>query len=142
MIPTPSLAELLPHAGAMVLLDSIAAWDPTTIHCRTRSHLDPNNPLRRAGRLSALCGVEYALQAAALHGALLAGGIAQRAGYVARLRDATFHVKHLDEQSLGTLHIHARLERQEAGGMLYALSIEDEQRRTLLTARTSIALPK
>ena len=109
---------------------------------KARTHLDPNNPLRRAGRLAALCGVEYALQAAALHGALLAGGVAQRAGYVARLRDAVVHVNHLDDVSLGTLTIEARLERQETNGMLYALSLHDERGNALLTARTSIALPR
>ena len=80
------MAGLVPHAGAMVLLDRVEAWDAETVQCRARSHLDPANPLRRAGRLAACCGIEYALQAAAVHGALLAGGVAQAAGYVAALR--------------------------------------------------------
>ena len=74
------IATLIPHTGAMVLLDRVEAWDTDGILCRARSHLDDDNPLRRDGRLAACCGLEYALQAAALHGALIAGGVPQRAG--------------------------------------------------------------
>lgn len=135
------IAALLPHAGAMVLLDRLLHWDAAMVRCSTGTHLVPGNPLRRDGRLAAICGVEYALQAAALHGALLAGGVAQRAGYVARLRDALCHAPYLDEPGFGSLTVEARLERQEARGMLYALRVEDAAGHPLLTARASVALP-
>jgi predicted hotdog family 3-hydroxylacyl-ACP dehydratase len=135
------IAALIPHAGAMVLLDHVAAWDAAAIRCGSRSHLDAGNPLRRDGRLAAICGVEYGLQAAALHGALLAGGVAQQAGYLARLREVALHVDRLDDDALGTLVVEARLERQEMNGMVYALSVAAEDGRTLVAARASIALP-
>ena len=141
MIQGARLASMLPHAGAMVLLDAVVAWDATRIHCRTRSHLLASNPLRRAGRLASICGVEYGLQTAALHGAMRAGGIPQRAGYVARLRDVTLAVDALDDEALGTLGIAATQERAEANGMLYALVITDITGRTLVAARAGIALP-
>ena len=141
MIQGARLAAMLPHAGAMVLLDAVVSWDAAVLHARSRSHLDPANPLRRAGQLAAVCAVEYGLQAAALHGAMLAGGVAQRAGYVARLRDVVCHIERLDDETLGHLGIEARLERQEVGGMLYALRIEDVRERTLVTARAIVALP-
>ena len=137
----PPIATLLPHAGAMVLLDTIVAWTDTTIHCRSRSHLDPANPLRRDGRLHTVCGIEYALQAAALHGALRAGGIAQQAGYVARLRDVILAIPHLDDPAIPTLEIHATLEHAEATGMLYALRVTNPSATLLLSARAGIALP-
>ena len=137
----PPIADLLPHAGAMVLLDSIVAWTDQAIHCRTRSHLSPDNPLRRAGRLHAICGIEYALQAAALHGALRAGGIAQKAGYVARLRDVQLATPHLDDPALTTLEIHATLEHAEATGMLYVLRVTDPDDTLLIAARAGISLP-
>ena len=56
----------------------------------TRSHLDPDNPLRRGDALSALHLVEYAAQAMAAHGALQAGGQAQR-GMLAALRNIRLH---------------------------------------------------
>ncbi len=141
MIQGERLRSMLPHAGAMVLLDAVTAWDAGWIRCSSRSNLVPTNPLRRDGHLAAICGVEYGLQAAALHGALRAGGIAQRVGYVARLRDVLLHVGRLDDDALGLLTIEATLEREEAGGMLYALTISDTAGRRLVEARATIALP-
>lgn len=135
------MASLVPHAGAMVLLDQVKSWDAAGVHCRARSHLDPANPLRRAGRLAACCGIEYALQAAAAHGALLAGGVAQPAGYVAVLRGIELHVQWLDDPALGDLHVRAHLERQEAGGLLYSLDVRAGDGTPLLSGRASIALP-
>jgi len=42
MIPALPVARLLPHAGAMVLIDEIVYADPMRIECRTQAH-------RRAG---------------------------------------------------------------------------------------------
>jgi predicted hotdog family 3-hydroxylacyl-ACP dehydratase len=135
------IAALVPHAGAMVLLDRVEAWDADGILCRAQSHLDTANPLRRDGRLAACCGLEYALQAAALHGALLAGGAAQRAGYVAALRGVTLEVGRLDMAAFGELRVIARLERQEAAGVIYALAIHAADGTPLLSGRATIALP-
>lgn len=134
-------AALVPHAGAMVLLDRVEAWDADSILCRTRSHLDAANPLRRDGRLSACCGLEYALQAAALHGALVAGGVTQRAGYVAALRGVALRVERLDVAAFGELRVSARLERQEAGGIIYALAVEAADGTPLVSGRATVALP-
>ena len=135
-----ALAMLVPHAGSMILLDRIEHWDATSILCRSRSHLQANNPLRRAGRLSAVCGVEYALQAAAAHGGLRAGA-AQVAGYVAAIRAVRLHVDRLDDPALGELRVIATLEHEEAGGILYGLLIEAADGRVLLEGRASVALP-
>ena len=132
---------MLPHAGSMVLLDSVGAWDTDRIICHARSHLDPANPLRHAGRLATICAAEYGLQAAALHGALLAGGVAQQAGYVARLRDVRLHADRLDDPAHGTLAVLARLEAGQASGMIYAIAVHDQAGRPLLEARAAIALP-
>lgn len=130
----------------MVLLETVVGWDAGGIRCATRTHLDPANPLRRAGRLGAVCGLEYALQAAALHGALR-DGAAQAAGYVARLRDVVLHVPFLDDAGFGTLLVRAVLERGEAGGMLYALAVTAEAvgakaGRLLVEGGATIALPQ
>jgi len=135
------IATLIPHAGAMVLLDRVEAWDTDGILCRARSHLDDDNPLRRDGRLAACCGLEYALQAAALHGALIAGGVPQRAGYVAALRAVALHVDRLDVPGFGELRVAARLERQEDTGILYALDIRAADGAPLVSGRAAIALP-
>ncbi len=126
----------------MILLDSIEHWDQGKIICRAHSHLDPANPLRRQGRLPAICALEYALQAAALHGALRADGVARPAGYIASLRDVHLATPTLDDPAHGTLRIHAQLEAEEQFGMIYALTISTDAGTPLVTARASIALPR
>ena len=74
------IATLIPHAGAMCLLDAVIAWDATTITCLASSHRTPTNPLAARGRLEVVCGVEYAAQAMAVHGALAGGGRRPTAG--------------------------------------------------------------
>lgn len=97
MIDREEIAGMIPHAGAMCLLDGVLSWDPTTIRCRSTRHRDPDNPLRRAGRLAAVCGIEFAAQAMAVHGRL-AGGTDRRpqAGYLASVRDLRCRQERLD----------------------------------------------
>jgi predicted hotdog family 3-hydroxylacyl-ACP dehydratase len=142
IIDHDAIAALVPHSGGMVLLDHVLSWDDSVITCWTRSHLDPTNPLRRANRLAATCGIEYALQAAALHGGLAAGGVAQPAGFLAALRDVTLHVDRLDDKAIGDLHVEARLERHEDGGSIYALELRSQAGRVLLSGRAIIAVPR
>ena len=75
MIDANRIRELIPHAGTMCLLENVVELDDTSISCETCSHLDPRNPLRHKGHLSSLCGIEYAAQAMALHGALRSGAL-------------------------------------------------------------------
>ena len=56
------LAALIPHAGAMCLLDAVVAWDSTTITCLASSHRAADNPLAVRRCLDTVCGVEYASQ--------------------------------------------------------------------------------
>lgn len=91
------IAAHIPHDGAMCLLDEVAQWDDEKIRCIATSHRDPHNPLRMNGRLGAICGVEYAAQAMAVHGALLgAASVRPRVGYLASLRNVEAHVARLD----------------------------------------------
>ncbi len=90
---------LIPHSGLMCLLDSVSEWDDQSIVCISNTHVDSANPLRRDGQLSAVHAFEYAAQAVAVHGGLLArstGGTAPP-GYLAALRDARLHVTRLDD---------------------------------------------
>ncbi|WP_434735515.1 hypothetical protein [Candidatus Accumulibacter necessarius] len=71
---------------------------PAVITCRASSHTDPANPLRAEGRLGAASGIEYAAQAMAVHGALLAeASEPPRQGYLTSLRGVTLHVARLDD---------------------------------------------
>jgi len=120
-----AIARLIPHQGQMSLLDAALAWDDGQIACRATSHLCPANPLRRAGRLGMVCGVEYCLQAAALHGALALGARA-REGRLAALRDVTVAAGRLDDPAHGALAVTALLEAADRVGMIYRFSLAAE----------------
>jgi predicted hotdog family 3-hydroxylacyl-ACP dehydratase len=126
-----AIMALIPHQGAMCLLDGARRWSGAEIDCRAVSHLDPANPLRRDGRLAAVCGVEYGMQAAALHGALTGDG-RPKPGYIAVLRGLAFHVDRLDDPAFGVLGITARLEQADAAGMRYAFHIDSAAGARLL----------
>lgn len=83
----------------MCLLDYVEAWDRQRIQCRASSHRAADNPLRAFGRLGAACGIEYAAQAMAVHGALLAPpySTGAKAGYLVSVRGTKLHVPRLDD---------------------------------------------
>jgi predicted hotdog family 3-hydroxylacyl-ACP dehydratase len=116
--------DLIPHAGNMCLLDSVEHWDDHSILCRTRSHADPANPLRREGRLSALHLAEYGAQAMAIHGGLLATRANRRAppGYLASLRDVRLGVSHV-EHIKGELEVQAEVMTQSENGWIYQFRV-------------------
>lgn len=115
------IAAMLPHAGAMVLLDEVTSWNDSEITCRTGSHRRLDNPLRRAGHLSALCGIEYGAQAMAVHGALLSGELG-RSGVLAGLRDVRCHAERLDDIA-DDLLVHAKLMVGDRRSFMYAFSL-------------------
>jgi predicted hotdog family 3-hydroxylacyl-ACP dehydratase len=98
LISREAIAGMIPHAGAMHLLDGVLSWDADHIRCLSRTHRDRKNPLRTDGRLSALCGIEYAAQAMAVHG-VLAGNVGSRprTGYLASLREVSCSRTRLDD---------------------------------------------
>ena len=110
------LRDLIPHAGAMCLLDRVIAHSEHDIECAARSHLAPDHPLRRDGQLSALHLVEYAAQAMAAHGALRAGGV--RRGMLAAVRGIRLHVDRIDNID-ADLAVHATRRVAQATGSLY-----------------------
>lgn len=134
-----AIAGLIPHAGSMCLLDAVLDWSDVAIVCRAVSHLDPANPLRRDGRLAPVCGLEYALQAAAVHGALR-GGAPQPPGYLAAIRIGHLALGRWDDPALGALRVAARCEHGDRAGLIYAIAVQDAAGRILLDARATIVL--
>lgn len=143
------IARRIPHQGAMCLLDAVLAWDNNGIRCETRSHLSPENPLRAHGRLGAACGVEYAAQAMAMHGALAAesssatpdeGTAAKppRSGYLAGMRSVTLYVERLDTLP-GPLTVQAERITGDTNTVLYSFKLEAGT-QTLVTGRAVVVL--
>ena len=108
----------------MCLLDCVEAWDEQRIQCRASSHRAIDNPLRANDRLGAACGIEYAAQAMAVHGALLAppDSIGARAGYLVSVRGTQLHVPRLDDIAANLLVEASCITRSE-NNILYQFSI-------------------
>lgn len=120
------IAALVPHAGAMCLLDEVAAWDAHRIRCIARGHRDPGNPLRIGGALAALCGIEYAAQAMAAHGRLCAAvPRTPRSGYLASVSDVVCRVERLDDLE-GDLVIEAERLAGDEARVLYGFRLLSE----------------
>ena len=93
------IANHIPHQGTMCLLDGVLDWNSDRARCVSGAHRSAGNPLRSRGRLAAACGIEFAAQAIAVHGALLAPGLhlERRVGYLASIRGVELHVGRLDD---------------------------------------------
>jgi predicted hotdog family 3-hydroxylacyl-ACP dehydratase len=140
------IARRIPHQGRMCLLDRVTAWDSSQISCEASSHRSDSNPLRAHGRLGASCGVEYAAQAMAVHGALIAesqagaaeAGPGPKIGFLASIRGVTLHVDRLDDQS-ERLTIHAERMSGDASTILYSFTVHAGP-ALLLCGRAAVVL--
>ncbi|GBQ48416.1 phosphotransferase [Komagataeibacter sucrofermentans] len=140
MLTRADIEARMPHAGASCMLERVIAHDVQTIHCTTRAHLDPANPLRRNGRLDMVCGVEIGMQAAALHGGLHAQGATPRIGYLTTLRQIHLAPGRLDQPQWGTLQVRATCEQTDEQGMRYHFRVESEAGAALVTGHGFVVL--
>jgi predicted hotdog family 3-hydroxylacyl-ACP dehydratase len=123
------IAHLIPHSGAMCLLDEIVSWTQSGIRASTCSHHDEQNPLRHRGHLPGVCAVEYAAQAMAVHGALAGINTERpRSGYLVSARDVAWQGRHLDDFE-GNLIIDAERLMGDARGAVYRFSIQHRARQ-------------
>lgn len=141
MLTRRQILELIPHQGSMCLLDDVVSWTDDAIACRSRTHLAHDNPLRRDGELNTVSGIEYGLQAAALHGALVAGH-PQLPGYLAAVRVVEIMVPRLDVAEFGILAVTADLQLREASGLIYGFALHSAAGVPLLSGRATILLPR
>ena len=134
------IARHIPHQGSMCLLDYVEVWDEQHIRCRASSHRTANNPLRAYGRLGAACGIEYAAQAMAVHGALLAppDSINARVGYLISVRGTQLHVLRLDD-IVADLLVEATCITRNGSTILYQFTISAAG-HLLLDGRAAVVL--
>ncbi len=132
------IAQNIPHHGRMCLLDEVVEWDAQSIRCRSATHRLPDNPLRSHGRLGICCGIEYAAQAMAVHGALAAGAgkVRPEAGFLAALRDVRFHVVRLDDIQTDLI-CEAAVVAGDHDRALYEFALQSAARR-LMTGRATV----
>ena len=132
----------IPHQGGMCLLDEVLTWNPVRVQCRSSTHRDIANPLRSRDRLAGVCGIEYAAQTMAVHGALIASRItmspkgAAVAGYLASVRNVTLFASRLDDVE-SDLVATAELVTGDDRTVLYDFSVSGNE-RVLLAGRATI----
>jgi predicted hotdog family 3-hydroxylacyl-ACP dehydratase len=114
------ILKMIPHAGAMCLLDGVLSWDEVSVRCLSRRYRDDDNPMRRAnGALGTACGVEIAAQAMAVHGRLISENKgAPSRGYLVSLRDVQLRTGRLDAVE-GDLVVEAERLMGDANGATY-----------------------
>lgn len=139
MLDRAWIAAHIPHQGSMCLLDAVTEWSPERIRCTSGSHRRPDNPLRADDRLGAACGIEYAAQAMAVHGALVAADDAPpRQGFLASVRGVEFHVDRLDDIA-ADLDIEAERLSGDDNNVLYRFEVRGGE-KVLLAGRAAVIL--
>ncbi|MEP7042364.1 MAG: phosphotransferase [Dokdonella sp.] len=137
-LPKSDWSALIPHQGAMSLLDEVVSFDAVSIHARSGTHRHADHPLRSDGRLRALHLCEYGAQAMAVHGGLIACAAGERAapGLLVSLRAVELHVARVDDLP-DLLDVHAERLLGGDGSWQYAFHIEH---RGVLLARGRAAV--
>lgn len=114
------IEQMVPHAGAMCLLEAVTHWDGEHIAC-TAAAPQAAHPLARDGAVPAIAAIEYAAQATAVHGALLDGATGARPGMLAKLTGVKLHAATFPQA--GPISVHAQmLSRMDQGG-LYSFTV-------------------
>lgn len=139
MLDRTAIAARIPHQGDMCLLDTVRDWNASIIQCTASSHRRADNPLRDAERLGIAAGIEYAAQAMALHGGLLADSSQPpRQGYLASVRSVNFHTLRLDDQPADLL-VEAERLSGDANQVLYRFAVSAAG-QLLLDGRAAVIL--
>jgi predicted hotdog family 3-hydroxylacyl-ACP dehydratase len=133
-----AIRELVPHAGAMCLLERIVSADGGSVVCATATHRSAANPLRHDGRLAALHLAEYGAQAMAVHGGL--SGNTARAGMLVAIRELALSVERVDDVE-GEIVVEARRLLVNAGGLVYSF-VARAGERELASGRVSVMFAK
>ena len=138
MLNHDEIARRIPHQGSMCLLERVESWDAESILCSAHSHRATDNPLRAYNRLGAACGIEYAAQAMAVHGALLAPPDSQtpKSGFLVSVRGVEIHVARLDDIA-EELAVSATRLMGDENNILYEFRVSAGQ-RLLLQGRAAV----
>ena len=128
----------IPHQGRMCLLDEVVNWSTEAISCRSGGHRAADHPLRAHGRLGVACGIEFAAQAMAVHGALIADAHDAKppAGILASVRGVRLHVARLDDVQSDLICDALRI-TGDRGSNLYEFELRSATMR-LLSGRATV----
>ncbi len=120
------IAACVPHAGRMCLLQALHRWDDDSIVCSATNHTEPDHPLRSRSGLLPAAAIEYAAQAMALHGGLIAQrdnpGASPTPGFLASVRGVQVHVTRLDTLT-SPLIVEATRVTSQGSNVLYSFNV-------------------
>jgi predicted hotdog family 3-hydroxylacyl-ACP dehydratase len=120
-IDRAEIERLVPHAGAMCLLDAVTEWSASAIAC-TSALPGADHPLARNRRVPAIVATEYAAQATAVHGALLQASGQARGGMLATLVDVQLGAAAIPADG-DALAIRAELLGRSPAGCMYRFEV-------------------
>jgi predicted hotdog family 3-hydroxylacyl-ACP dehydratase len=127
----------------MCLLDRLLEWSADSIRCTAANPSAADHPLRTASGLLAPAAIEYAAQAMALHGALIAeaqaGDAAPSPGFLASVRSVRLAVQRLDDVP-GELGVYAQRQAGNESQIIYAFEVRDGNGRMLVEGRATVVL--
>ncbi|RUA07165.1 MAG: hypothetical protein DSY43_00410 [Gammaproteobacteria bacterium] len=142
MLSSDEICQLIPHAGAMCLIDSVEKWDKDSILCTTQTHQNQDNPLLSNGILHTSALIEYGAQAMAVHGALIAKESKEKMqkGYLAALRGIDFYQNAKINSVTSPLVIEATRRLASHGNMIYDFLITSEGEDLISGRATVVAI--
>lgn len=122
----------------MCLLDAVLDWQPASIRCAAINHRDPEHPLRTRHGLLSSAAIEYAAQAAALHGAMGAVSGSRQGGMLASARNVQCRRLRLDDLP-GDLVVEATQLAADSQQLLYAFTVSHAE-EDVVTGRLAVVL--
>ena len=133
------IAQRVPHAGDMVLLDEVLTYDDTRITCRARTGAPADHPLSRKGKLPATALAGYGAQAMAVHGSLLAATDAPpREGRLVALPELSLAVSGLEHDA--ELTVRAERIGGSVVGEVYRFEVSEGE-QLLAQGRATVMFP-
>ena len=141
MVVEGRIAALIPHAGAMCLLERIVHWDDSSVTVATKTHRNPTHPLATRAGLRAIHLCEYGAQAMAVHGGLAAQARGERArpGVLVSLRDVMLGCDFVQDLE-GELLVEARRLHDSRTAWQYEFRITHAG-RLLAQGRATVSVP-
>ena len=139
MLGREAIAALIPHQGAMCLLERVVEWDQRS--CRARHEQPPRCRQSAAPRRAAACDSSLRVRRAGHGGPRRPFGASGRArarkpGFLVSLRDVKLNVDFVDQLS-GELMVSARRLLESAGSWQYSFEVTQGADR-LATGRAAI----
>jgi predicted hotdog family 3-hydroxylacyl-ACP dehydratase len=137
----PDIQALVPHSGAMSLLDTLLAADAETLDAQVR--IGPDSMFCSGGEVGAWVGVEYMAQAVAAHAGFAARqrGEPVRVGFLLGARRYACQVPAFAVGSVLTIHVQRALQGDNGLGAFDCRITDGKDGAELASATITVFQP-